>query len=477
MLPNKPFFYYPISLTPIFERVRKLQKRGRNIRLVSPTLFDTPLNNVKTIVNAYDEQIIRIDGEIPVQLPVSNGERFLFISYEQSALTHGIHKYPAKFFPELPRWLIKRYSKPGDTILDPFCGSATTNIEALLAHRHSVGIDIEPFSRFIATVKTTPLSENELEISQEELFHKVVEYNPQAISPESIPEFPYRDHWFQPEILLELAYLKQIIHSLACSQGVKDYYLTCFSSIIRSVSNADDHCTRTVVRKKLNKCVQPSDALIKFVETVLVNTPRITAFSNKFPQHTSVHFPENMDARRINYPNDSFDLAVTSPPYVNAVDYPRTHQLEAYWLELASGSLTPQKKRHVGTESVCSQEYATFHNIGVSEADEAMRNIFQNDARRAYIAYKYLVDMLANLKEVYRVIKPGARYAIVVGNNQIRGVVFETWKYLMSLCSEVGFEVESYFGSEIIKHFIKVPRTERINTDWIIILRKPYVTS
>lgn len=42
-------------------------------------------------------------------------------------------------------------------------GSATTNVEALLAKRHSVGIDISPFSRFIAKVKVTPLDEVELE--------------------------------------------------------------------------------------------------------------------------------------------------------------------------------------------------------------------------------------------------------------------------------------------------------------------------
>lgn len=54
----------------------------------------------------------------------------------------------------------------------------------------------------------------------------------------------------------------------------------------------------------------------------------------------------------------------------------------------------------------------------------------------------------------------------------IWGVCFETWKYFMALSEQVGFEVETFFGSEIIKHFIKIPRLERIHTDWIIVLRK-----
>lgn len=79
---------------------------------------------------------------------MENGQRFLFISYDQSRYSHGIHKYPAKFFPELPRWLVQKYSKVGDVVLDPFMGSATTNIECLLNERNSVGIDVDPFARF-----------------------------------------------------------------------------------------------------------------------------------------------------------------------------------------------------------------------------------------------------------------------------------------------------------------------------------------
>ncbi len=80
--------------------------------------------------------------------------------------------------------------------------------------------------------------------------------------------------------------------------------------------------------------------------------------------------------------------------------------------------------------------------------------------------------MEKNLREVHRVLKKKSKYVIVVGNNKIRGYNFESWKYLMKLSERIGFKVDNYFGSEIIKHFIKVPRDERINTDWIIVLEK-----
>ena len=430
------------------------------------------MDNITKIVNDYGESIVQVDGDIPVDLPAKDGDRFLFISHDQSFLTHGLHKYPAKFFPELPRWLIKRYSQENDQVLDPFAGSGTTNVEALLAKRNSVGIDVDPFSRFISKVKVTPLLETELKSSQKALLEAILDYRPSLVAESDLPDFPYRDNWFNKEILLELTYLKQRIQALDTPDAIKDFFKVCLSSIIRAVSNADDNCTRTVIRKKLNKLVRPSDALNRFAKAVLAKVPKMVAFSQDYPSDITADFPNDMDARNIKYKANYFDLAVTSPPYVNAVDYPRTHQLEMYWLGFAQHSLTDLKKQNVGTESVSASHYKLRHEIGVPEADRVMANIFEADPRRAFIAFKYLDDMRKNLTEVYKVLREGGRYIVVVGNNRIRGQLFENWKYLMPIAEDIGFEIETYFGSEIIKHFIKVPRGERINTDWILVLKK-----
>ena len=430
------------------------------------------MENITEIVNEFGESIVQVDGDIPVDLPTKNGDRFLFISHDQSFLTHGLHKYPAKFFPELPRWLIKRYSRENDWILDPFAGSGTTNVEALLSRRNSVGIDVDPFSRFISKVKVTPLVEKELRLAQKVLLEAVLDYRPSLVAESDLPDFPYRDNWFNKEILLELTYLKQRIHTLDTPDAIKDFFKVCLSSIIRAVSNADDNCTRTVIRKKLNKLVRPSDALNRFLKALSVKVPKMIAFSQNYPSDITTDFPEDMDARNIKYEANYFDLVVTSPPYVNAVDYPRTHQLEMYWLGFAQDSLTALKKQNVGTESVSVNHYKVRHEIGVPETDKVMANIFEEDPRRAFIAFKYLDDMRKNLIEVYKVLRDDGRYIIVVGNNRIRGQLFENWKYLMPIAESIGFEVETYFGSEIIKHFVKMPRKERIHTDWILVLKK-----
>jgi DNA methylase. len=443
----------------------------------NPIIMSIPAGNyiiqmLKNKKTNFGETITRVDGNIPVDLPVENGQSFLFISYDQSALTHGLHKYPAKFFPELPRWLINRYSKKNDIVLDPFSGSGTTNVEALIYKRNSIGIDVDPFSKFLSKVKTTQLNVEELKYSHEELLENLTRFTSESVNDKDIPNFPYRDNWFQKEIILELAYIRRSINELKVNQYLRNFYYICLSSIIRSVSNADNNCTRTVIRKKLNKNIYPSMALTKFAETILLNVPKMIEFSKLDLNGITAEFPEDNDARKIKYPNEYFDLAITSPPYANAVDYPRTHQLEMYWLGLANGSLTPLKRKHVGTESVKITDYQKLREIGISEADLVIERIYKKDPRRAYIVYKYLWDMETNLNEVYRVLKTNGRYIVVVGNNTIRGNTFENWKYIMKLSQKIGFEIESYFTSEIIRHFIKVPRTERINTDWIIVLRK-----
>ncbi len=416
-------------------------------------------------------KIYRVVGDIPRELPVADGARFLFVSKDQRALTHGLHKYPAKFFPELPRWLIEKYSNPGDTVLDPFMGSATTNLEAMLSGRNSIGVDVDPFSRMLARVKTTPLAERPLHKAWATLRPLLEQYRePQGL--QGVPEFPYREHWFQEFMLKELAYIKRRILDLEAPAAVKNFFLVIFSSTIRAVSEADNNCTRTVVRKKLDKKVFPGMAVKLFLRRTEQQVENMAAFSRLKPSGR-VKILDGADARNIKgAPDDSVDCAVTSPPYANAVDYPRTHQLEMYWLGLANGSLRDLKEEHVGTEVVSAKEYARLHQVGCPDADGVIEKIFETDPRRAYIAAKYLEDMFANLREVRRVLKPGSPYVIVVGDNMMRGQQFETWKYLRNKAPEFGFKVECRFVSEIINHFIKVPRKERISCDHVLVLVK-----
>jgi hypothetical protein len=73
-------------------------------------------------------------------------------------LTHHFYHYPARFSPEFARTVIEEFSRPNDVVLDPFMGGGTSIVEGLVLRRRMIGVDVNALGRFVADVRTTPLS-------------------------------------------------------------------------------------------------------------------------------------------------------------------------------------------------------------------------------------------------------------------------------------------------------------------------------
>ena len=76
--------------------------------------------------------------------------------------THDFYRYPARFSPAFAEAAIREFSKPGNTVLDPFVGGGTTAVEALVHGRNVVAADINSLAVFVTRAKTTPLSSSEV---------------------------------------------------------------------------------------------------------------------------------------------------------------------------------------------------------------------------------------------------------------------------------------------------------------------------
>lgn len=77
--------------------------------------------------------------------------------------THSLYKYPARFSPVFARRAVEAFTKPGETVLDPFSGGGTSIVEARLAGRNAFGSDLSSLAVFVANAKTVRLAEPELE--------------------------------------------------------------------------------------------------------------------------------------------------------------------------------------------------------------------------------------------------------------------------------------------------------------------------
>ena len=104
------------------------------------------------------QELIYVKELIPTE--IKRGSILNISTKEVTSFTHGFHKYPAKFIPQIPKWAIGKYinGNEGRTILDPFCGSGTTLVEGLLANHNVIGIDIDPLSSLISKTKVTPVN-------------------------------------------------------------------------------------------------------------------------------------------------------------------------------------------------------------------------------------------------------------------------------------------------------------------------------
>ena len=387
--------------------------------------------------------------------------------------THGYFKYPCKFIPEIPRWAISKYSKgiTNPVIYDPFSGSGTTLLEATLRNYQSYGSEIDQTAQLITKVKSTTLSIHQLN-SLDDIFNTLIECINSDDSVANIAEISNIEHWFSEKTILHLGRLKYAINNIEDS-CIQDFFKVCFASIIKKVSFADDVSPKPYVSSKIKK-IPPSvekefksvygrykEAICQFSQLPISVTPQILSGGAFGLKETSL-----------------FDIAITSPPYINAFDYARSMRLENLWLGFTSEQgIRDGKKNYVGTESIKHSK-----NFGIDDCitDSPLlltyiEKLLKVDIKRAEIVHKFFVDMKLNMELVMTALKPNGRYVIVIGNSSIRQIDIESWKVIKDIGLALGYKYESHFGYKIKNPYIRIPRGGQggnINIDHIIVLSK-----
>ena len=201
---------------------------------------------------------------VPLETRVQRQGSTLLIpeNLETIPCTHGMHRFPGKFIPNLPRFLLRAVlgRRKDHTVWDPFCGSGTTLIEAALEGRSFLGLDIDPLAVMIATAKTRPLLEDNLIFLED--YWKDFDYR--TCNLDLVPQVPNFSHWFTEQATVELTAIKSACLSLP--PELRLFCLVVFSSIVRRVSNADDQTQKTYVSHTLKKTPpKPSELFSIFI--------------------------------------------------------------------------------------------------------------------------------------------------------------------------------------------------------------------
>lgn len=415
--------------------------------------------------------------EIP--LNISNGQKISIQSDRVTDYTHGIIKYPAKFIPHIPRWAIEKYTTKGDLVMDNFMGSGTTNLEAILLERSSIGLDINPIAVLTAKVKTNPISPDVLSKSFSELLFSIKKVR---LGKSDVIEFPLQEFWFDKNELKTIFKIKKGIMGLK-DESIRDFFQICLYSVIKKVSYLDE--SQLKVKRDHKKLLNGvKDTLTTFINQSEKNIRAMESYWNYLISNKTTPWSicKLLKSQEILHEYvGKIDLVVSSPPYINAMNYPMFHRYEL----LLSGLITPNnyiehQQDYIGTERVYAAQYnklSFFKMKGnqFKELNDKISKVFEKEKKRAYIVTAYFEEMKNTIEAVYDYLKPGGVYVIVCGTNQIKGEFIDTCDLLGQIGVEVGFKRELEFSYQIRKHRFKITRHKtgkKINEDKIVVLRK-----
>lgn len=318
--------------------------------------------------------------------------------------THAVHPYPAKFIPQLPRELIASlYPKDGTAVLDPFCGSGTTLVEAALAGAPAVGVDLHPLACLISKVKVTPLQRSLVDAADSALRRA-------AETDDSPPPIPALDHWFKPVIQRSLAALVRAIDQEA-DEDVRDALRVAMSSIVVRVSNQDGETRYAAVEKTVG-AASVHDGFRE--AAAAIDRALVATWAGFFPPAPVRVIHRNvLDVQ----PGDvgvPVSLVITSPPYPNAFEYWLYHKYRMFWL-----GMDPIAVR---TEEIGARPH--YFKRNPHTADDFERQMTQ------------VFGMLAG------VMVEGGHACYVVGDSIIRGETIDNAALLERAADRHGFRLE-----------------------------------
>ncbi len=367
-------------------------------------------------------------------------------------ITHGYHRYPAKFIPQIVSRLAAKYTKEGDLIVDPFGGCGTTLVESKVMGRPSVGVDINPVAVLITKAKITPIDPEKIEKAFATLKAKLDTYNKDTKV--KAPEHERIDYWFKPEEKRKLAFIFTEISKLK-DQDIRDFFYCGFSNILKNCS---------VWLQKSNKPTRdqnkkPSDPMSAFYKQIKMMMRGNARFYELLKEKNHLGIQSQVyctDARTIPVKDNSVSLIVTSPPYVTSYEYADLHQLTALWLEYIK-DLSDFRKRFIGT---------SYHNkkdlILNSELAEKIRSeLLQKDKKTAEEVSTYFSEMNQVFVEMKRMLKKGGKTCIVIGNTNLKGVEILNAEVFAEQLQNLGLKITDIIKREIPSKNLPSVRDER----------------
>lgn len=396
-----------------------------------------------------------------------------------------VHPFPARMAPELALNSLGSL-KANSIVLDPMAGSGTVLRQALTLGHKAIGFDMDPLAVLMSRVWTSKADpvvvERELTTLLEE--SQSVDLRTARLDWHDEETAEFVRYWFgdsQRRSLTRLAVImahrRRSIRSDA-RRAALDVLQVALSRIIVTKEQCAS-LARDTSHSRPHRVTLTSDYDVYegFVRSVTQLVTRLS--SNQKVEHKAGEVSVALgDARALSLGDGSVDAIMTSPPYLNAIDYMRGHRLSLVWLGFSLGELRSIRSNTIGAERSYEDECSIAQQIA-----EAMCDLERLTSKHSKMVIRYAGDLERMMTQTARVLRPGGTATYVLGNSCLKETFIRNSDGVAKAGVHAGLELIAVAERELPASSRYLPMTEtgslskRMRTETILTFRRPSKTT
>lgn len=361
----------------------------------------------------------------------------------------AIHPFPARMAPGIALEALGA-SKKVLRVLDPMAGSGTVIAVARAKGHRAFGVDLDPLAVLLARVWTRAIQSELVLQKAEEVLRRARSIHTQVTPGKAYPRGAdletrrFIRYWFDVRARKQLTALSSVIRRLK-NETIRELLWCGLSRLIitksSGVSLAMDLSHSRPHKVFATAPVMPFDRFLSAVQVVASNCPQIRKGAVGPAAVVKLG-----DARRVKIASSSIDLVLTSPPYLNAIDYMRCSKFSLVWMGYSVSSIRKIRSESVGTEASSS---LALSSRWIAELIEQLRLSPKLSKRNNALLARYVWDMSSALSETSRVLKKGGRAVYVVGDSTVKGTFVSNSTIVAALGKVHGLALESRYSRSL----------------------------
>lgn len=378
-----------------------------------------------------------------------------FRTADTQDLSHGVHPYPARMVPQLPRALLPQLADAGARVFDPFTGSGTVLVEALAAGMRAEGFDLNPLAYLLATVKTTPMEPGAIAGGMRAI-HEAVSpvlrasrsVDAEAVGRRAAEEFGivHPAEWFPARSLRDLLALSDALDSIA-DPAIRRLALVALSRTVREASYVRPGSFKLYRRPEEDRARHDVDVAGSFVRALSEVGARVASLAPLGGgERADVRLADarTQDAER-------HEVLFTSPPYGDS----RTTVAYGQFSELSTKILKLDRFFGLSARDVRRLDAALMGGrpndapLGSATARATEATIRQTRPDRADSFHWFFADYEAVLARQLSRLRSGGFAVFVVGNRTVARVPVRMDRITEEIGTAFGLEAAGSVARDI----------------------------